>query len=861
MNIIKRIVGLFSVMEEEAISFRLLFLQSLFIGFANSYYYIVSNTFLLKKVQIKYLPNAYIITGIGGYILIQLYKNIQKKQGIPGSVRASLIVFTLLCVLNFFAVPMVANSPGLSVVLAYFMVSFAPPFTAIFSLGVFAQCSRLFNIAQSKRLLALIVSGEIIASVIAFFTVSVGSGLIKGHEYYLLPVAAAFTLLVFVPFNRLVKFKRKKISYRASVKGSRKIDFRFLSKDSFFMLIAIVTLFSVFAIYVIDYAYLVSVRSMAFYTGLEIAQIAAVFLLITKLGELSFSFLSGRILSDKGVKFSVLLLPVILLGCSVLAFLSGWITTGIPIFLLAFLFLGKLADRAIRKSVTTPSIKVMYHVAEPHERLDIEASIDGLLSQVAIIISGVILLVISVFFSADDNVPLLRLFSFVCIVAFILWGFFTLKMYDSYRGKVKDFLAKIKTGIGGVRSTSKQEEVSAQLSEQDNLHINVQVDKALAAIDIHSRDDLFNLVKVYNPRHFMDMAGAPEEKIIKRLSHIYYNNNFYFSRLLIIRYMPYCSGRLAFSFLQDLWEVSDLTCKLELMLAFNELKQSHTDKAFFVRQCEECLSEITWTDAAMFDISSLKDDALNAELKDHRAVLVFLLFELLKRIYEPSVMQVVADIILDENGDLENQLFAVELLDITLDEGLKEMVKLVLEPVSFENKKQKLGKLFHVYSLAPVERLKDILMKDYNMVNLKVRETALIAYNKADGGKNILSAFRTHSRENLKCKAEEFYSGFRSPEYQVKIELIKRLEDSYKVIGHYAPYLFNFGIFDSKKSKANRSLSGRLTEEDNFIFDINVTENNGHLKLDTLAIALLITLKQEKLNNIHKLAVSPPGGI
>src|SRR5579872_5601269 len=395
MNIIKKIVDLFSVMEEEVKSFRLLFLQSLFIGFANSYYYVASSTFLLKKVPVKLLPESYIFTGLAGFLLIQVYKNLQKKRGIAGSYSMSLLIFSLVCFLNFIAMIKFGGNKDFSRFLAYFIVVFAAPFTAIFSLGLYAQCSRLYNMAQSKRLLALVVSGEILSSVVAFMSIPLLRDVIKGREYVLLPAAGVFTLLVFVPFSRLNKFNHGKFSTIATVTGARKINFNFLRKDKFFFLIAIVSLFSVFAVYVVDYAYLISVRSMSEKTGYQIAEIASVFLFVVKLGELSFSFLSGRILSSKGVKFSLMLLPIVLLLFAALAFFSGFVS---GIALLAFIFIAKLADRAIRKSITTPSIKVMYQVAEPHERLDIEASIDGVLNQVTIIISGALLLVISVVF-------------------------------------------------------------------------------------------------------------------------------------------------------------------------------------------------------------------------------------------------------------------------------------------------------------------------------------------------------------------------------------------------------------------------------------------------------------------------------
>ena len=845
MSIFKKINSLFSVTDEEVKSFRLLFLQSLFIGFANSYYYIVSSSLLIRNVNIKRLPTAYIITGIGGFILIKLYKTLQKKHGITGSFKVSLIIFSLICFANFYAVSAFGNDKTLQVYLAYFIVLFAAPFTTIFSLGVFSQCSRLYNISQSKRLLALIVSGEIIASVIAYMSVPFLRGLINGNVSVLLPVSGLIILLVFVPFNRLLAAYKNKLNIPVAAKEAQKMDISFFTKDKFYLLIAVTTIFSVFAIYVIDYAYLVSVRYMSAQSGLEVAEIVSVFFFIVKIGELTFSFLSGNILSNKGIRYSLLLLPLFLLFASSLAFVSGFVFASIPVFLLSFLFLAKLTERAIRKSITTPSVKVLYQVAEPNERQEIEANIDGLLNQVATIVSGVLLLVISVFFFGDDPFRLLQLFSFVCILAFALWSFFSARMYDSYRVKIKDFLSRLKSEShpGSARSVQ-----HAAIQDGDNSAYDVAgITKTIALLQHATRDELIALVKVYNTKQSLDTATEGEEKIAKKLINIYYSNHFYFSRLLIIKYLPYCSENMSFTFLQELWEVSDLVGKLELILSFNEKTHHNIDVSYFERLCEECASDITWAESCLHDTAVLKDEQLEKQLKEHNSALIRVLFELLKAIYEPSVIQVIYDIITRENAELENQFFALELLDITLRPGLKEIVKHLLEPTTFENKKQVLEKTFHIYFLSPEERLIDIMMKDYNLVSPALKETALVLYNNITDKKDVLSAFRSSSIDNLRYKSEEIFSGVADPLSLARMTILAKLESSFD-IAPYSSSIFNNALFTPGPNKMQLS---KHVVKNNLPSGYTVewrTDANVPVKVDTLAVALLATLKQNNKN-------------
>lgn len=845
MNIIKRVTGLFSVMEDEVKSFRLLFLQSLFIGFANSYYYIVSSSFLLKNVSIRILPNAYIITGTAGFLLIQLYKRLQKRYGITGSFKAVLIIFSMVCCMNFFAMMELSHNKAFAVFLAYFMVLFAAPFTAIFSLGLFAQCSRMYNIAQSKRLLALIISGEIVASVLAFLSIPFMGALIKGRVYVLLPFAGLFILLVFIPFNRILALAKDRFQAQVSTKAPPKVDLKFLLKDKFYTYIGITTVFSVFAIYSVDYVYLISVRYMVDISGYEIAQIVAVFFFSVKIGELVFSFLSGSILSKKGVLFSLLLLPVALLLLSVFACVSGYLFAGLPVFLLAFLFLSKLVERAVRKAVTTPSVKVMYQVAEPHERLEIESSIDGLLNQVATVVSGVLLLVISLlFFHGDgDKVALLKVFSLVGIVVFALWAFLSVKMYDSYRVKISEFLSRVKQVARRAGQDGKAARI-ADGADHDHELLFEKADKMILKIRGLKKHELLDMIRMYNSKQSLDFRFEKDDKIARRLIHVYYNNQNYISRLLIAMYLPYFNEQTAQSFLGELWEVSDIIGRLELVMAFNGRKFKGRDQALFERLCEECVGEIAWAESCANDVAELKNDDLDREIQYHRSILVRLLFELLKVLYDSSVIDVIYGIITNEEGDIENRLFAIELLDITLHPGLKEMIKPILEPVAFENRKQKLGKFFHVYSLSARDRLIDILMKDYNLISLKLKETALVVYSKVSDNKHVLAAFRTNSIGNLKSKAEAIYDGFSDPLYLAKLEVLKLIESRYEVMKPYTPYLFNHGISIPGRRRGRLSvLLGRHSADHEYTIEVK-SSSGVAVKLDYLGLALLISLKQ-----------------
>ena len=164
MNLLKLSPG-----EEK--DFRLLFIQSLFSGFGSSFFFVVVNTYFIKKTSVQSLPPAYILSGIFGYLLITLYKNWQRKSGVIFAYTLGYIIYGAAGFLLWAGRMYFPDASPVSVYLAYIGFVVVLPFASMQALGFSTICLRVFNIAQSKRLLALIGTGEVFASVIAYLII------------------------------------------------------------------------------------------------------------------------------------------------------------------------------------------------------------------------------------------------------------------------------------------------------------------------------------------------------------------------------------------------------------------------------------------------------------------------------------------------------------------------------------------------------------------------------------------------------------------------------------------------------------------------------------------------------------------
>jgi MFS family permease len=844
MAIIKGLSGVINLRPEEQKSFRSLFLLSLITGIGLSYYFVAVNTFLIQKASVSNLPYAYIISGLGGVLLIKIYQHRQQKRGIINSYRESVIAFFIVAASVFIAFSYLGDNKNYAVFIAYLGFLFNMPFTIIFALSFSGICARLYNMAQSKRLLALVGTGEIIASIIGYLTAPLISNL-TGSPNYLLILSSACIIPALIPIYKLSKDNNEKLSHITIAKTAlKKLNISFFSNDKFYMLIAIVSVFSVSAIYFVDYSYLVSVRFMSAYSGIEIATIVGFFFSVVKIGELVFSFLSGHILSSKGVKFSILLLPVLLTSCFVLSILGSLLFQGEPIFILSFIFLAKFGERVIRKAISTPAIKVLYQVTGP-DRLRIEATIEGVLNQVATVISGLLLLLFSALFSGSEHLFFLGIISGVCFVLFLTWTLLSLKLHINYKEKIWKYLTEIRSDKSYKRNEydlKNSKDLPKIIPSENNDPVIVALNKALSSIsEFKVKGDINQLIR-YSPRVLSHIDSDDKDHLNSKIISSYYATDNFFHRLLVIYYLSGSGQKFPLKLVKEFSEISDLELRYELLKAYNtnSAKTELSELFYFENLCEYYSNELILVMSAQFDLQEIDDSELQSQLKSYNYMLVKVLFELLKVLYDPSAIQVIYDIITnDDNQDIENRLFALELLDNTLNEQLKNRLIPIFEPAPFDQKISKLQQFVSVHSESKEKKLKQFLMKDFILVNPALREACLVAFYEITNDSTVLNAFYSSKIRNLHSKASQLLN---NDDRSIKDTMLSDLKTKYKLTSLQCAYLFNQAI-QTHGSKSDRVMgSSKASITNPYLVDMGPLY--GNLIIDTYALAIFIDYNQ-----------------
>lgn len=829
------------IKADEKQSFRQLFLLSLVSGIGLSYYFVAVNTFLIRTASVSNLPYAYIISGLAGVVLIKIYQHRQLKVGIIRSYRESVIAFFLVAFGVFTAFTKFGDHSAFAIYLAYLGFLFNMPFTIIFLLSFYAICSRLYNLAQSKRLLALVGTGEIIASIIGYLTAPLISKM-SGSPDYLLPVAAVCILPALLPMQKLLRSNRDKLNHLPVAAASlKKLDLRFFTHDRFYSLIALVSLFSVAAIYFVDYSYLISVRLMADYSSIEIAGILGFFFSILKTGELFFSFLSGHILSSKGVKFSILLLPLLLSGCFALAFTGGMTFGNEPIFILSFIFLAKFVERVIRKALTNPATKVLYQVTGS-ERLRIEATIEGVLNQISTVLSGVLLLVFSAIFSEAEPLYFLSIISAICFLLFLGWTILSLKLYESYKIKIWTYL----TGVKSDSHVEKNIKYKGNAGNSDELPLYAPLDKYLDnALKIAAEDRKCQNIEslaFYSPS-ILHHVGITESTVLNRkIISSYYSNDNFFYRFAVINFLKLSDDRISMDLLKDLGEISDLQLKIELVSAYNShgVAPGPSELFYFKNLCSKYSDELILALSSQHDLGEIDNIELQKELKAYSDSLIKLLFELLKVLYDPAAIQVIYEIIVSpDHQDIENRLFALELLDNTLSDELKQHLIPIFEPASFDQKLPRLQRFVSVIPLRPEQQLKQLLMKDYNLVNPSLKEICLIVYYQVTGDSTVLNAFSTSRIKNLRDRSLNMIN---KEDQGAAGVLMGEIGNAYHLSSLQCAYLYNHSIYFPGKKHSGAMTAVKNQTDNSYL--VNINTEGGSVLLDSYALAQAIVSNQ-----------------
>ncbi len=433
MRLGKRVRRTLGIRSSEVARVSWLVAHSLFIGVFSAFFLTTANALFLDRFEISFLPLAYIAAAVLGYVAVMLFSRLEKTVSVQSLLIINLAVLLILTA-GFWSLTLTTGNHWV----IFFMFVWVGPAFGLVSLGYWALASRLFDLRQGKRLFGLVGAGEEVATVVGLFSVPLLLRYLDG-PIHLLPLAAVgligCLIVVLSITRRMGETLDAEPGTREAGAVETQVGLRDLVKHRYFLLMAGLIVFLSLGNYIVDFGFLAEVRGR-FQGSTQIAQFIGVFFGVTKILELILKvFLSGRLLSQFGLKFGLMVLPAVLAIVAGLAIAVGSLGLAAAHFFV-LIALAKLVWVVMRTSTFEPSFRVLYQPVPAVDRLSFQTHVEGTAKQLATGVVGVALLL----FSQGGTFNALYLF-YALVPILGAWMVVNVLAHRDYRAKLMESLS------------------------------------------------------------------------------------------------------------------------------------------------------------------------------------------------------------------------------------------------------------------------------------------------------------------------------------------------------------------------------------------------------------------------------------
>ncbi len=391
----------------------------------------------LDEQQVKeQLPLAILSAGILGIFFTAIYNFFQNRISFKALGLGSLFILALVLL----GIEIAFNSVSNPLPIYFFAFSFIVPANFIVLLVFWGAFGRMFNLRQAKRIIGGIDTGQLLASILALFSIPVALNYLSGEGdllfISLIAIIGNFSVFLYITRSNLFSTKSQGASYS--------ISYGKMIGNPYIALMAIFIIISMIGVQFIDYSFL-TVTTARFEEN-ELAK----FLSLFEGTVVIFSFLFQTFITDKiialyGLKVSLLINPLLLGIFTAIAIPIGYsfgynIAAGDTIiFFFIIIAMSKLFVSSLKDALDGPAFKLYFLPIDSSIRFDVQTKIEGVITAFASLIAGGLIILIQ-----SVNVFSLIHISIFTLPVLGIWYFVTHKMHNNYRSTLQDTLIKNK---------------------------------------------------------------------------------------------------------------------------------------------------------------------------------------------------------------------------------------------------------------------------------------------------------------------------------------------------------------------------------------------------------------------------------
>lgn len=452
--------GNFQLKSEEQKQVVLMLCTGFFMGVFLSIYQVTADSLFLNHLG-HHLNRAFLIAGALGIITTAVFSFFQSRIRFTTLVLSSvLIIFTytmgVFLLLNH-------GDPAWREVLLFSMYCMTGPITAVLLLGFWGIFGRLFNFRQSKRIIGWIDTGQLIAAIVATFSIPFTDRIIPKTSDYLLICALSILVMSLLLVVIAVSFKISKNNPRefgAFVRNETKL--KKLLGDPYVLLLSTFMVISMVTFAFNQYSFQELVKEQ-YPTERELTNFNAFFTgSVYGLSLIMQTFVNNRVISNYGLRISLFLVPLAVGLFAIGSLLTGGLSgldkqTGFIYFFL-FISLSRLFNWALRDSLENPVFKLFFIPLANNLRFSIQSKVEGIVNESGRFIAGLLIFGFALI-PAFEIIHISVLLVILTVLYFIIIN----KLYNGYRQKIRAKLEspdlqqdKLEKGITKITSRLEQ---------------------------------------------------------------------------------------------------------------------------------------------------------------------------------------------------------------------------------------------------------------------------------------------------------------------------------------------------------------------------------------------------------------------
>lgn len=435
MGFNKKILGILNIEETDSAKIFLLLGMGFFIGIFLATLDVGASTLFLNNFDEKEeLPLAILLSGILGIITTAIYNYFQSRVPFQKLAIASLLLITLILA----GVEYGFRTTEDPLPLYFFAFTFIVPSNFIVLLIFWGSFGRMFNLRQAKRVIGSVDTGQLLASIIALFSIPFMLKYITTQELL-------FVSLVSIVGNLGMFFiiKQKRLFIKKGHEKAQRINYRMIIKDRYIGLMSIFVIISMIAVNFVDYSFL-NVTTTQF-NEKELPKFLSYFEATVVIFSFLFqTFVTDKIIAIYGLKVSLLINPLLISIFTLLAIPIGYTFgySGVSetfVIFFVIISMSKLFIASLKDALDGPAFKLYFLPIDGEVRFDVQTKIEGVITAFAGLVAGGLIILI-------NNV---KIFSLIHVTIFTLpilavWYFITRKMHHNYKETLQSTLIKNK---------------------------------------------------------------------------------------------------------------------------------------------------------------------------------------------------------------------------------------------------------------------------------------------------------------------------------------------------------------------------------------------------------------------------------